>query len=215
MQSATDAAVLAAASSATRNETDARGAGPRVFASSFEADGTAAPKLNLSCDPATGKWSGSASGPYHTSFMAIAGISSLSVSVVSEAVAPTKTYLDIYVSADVSAPMGLGASPSDRTGMLNSFGCAFTCHNGDPAVKVLTSSNDTVITARNRGYKLRIDSIKLALKQIVDKGRQLQSQGISLRFAVYKFGNTFEKVIGVSSRFGASADTFPRTIYGR
>ncbi|MDE2578511.1 MAG: VWA domain-containing protein [Hyphomicrobiales bacterium] len=138
----------------------------------------------------------------------------MQVGAVSIANSPVATYVDIYVLVDISGSMGLGASPSDQTALTGKYGCAFACHNYNPA-NPSDTSNDWVVGAANAGITLRLDAIKSSLKAAVARAQSLQiTQGSKIRFAFYTFANPFNQILPISSTYGSPADTTPTTIYG-
>jgi len=128
---------------------------------------------------------------------------------------PIAAYLDIYLLIDRSASMGLGASPSDQTGMVTARGCAFACHNQDTSVAD-TVVNDGVMDAHSRGFSLRIDAVKSALKEIVGKAQAAMAANpaIHVRFGLYAFDDNFYKLMDPTAQFGSASDTKPTTLYG-
>ena len=135
-------------------------------------------------------------------------------STVNSGAGGSAPYIDIYLLVDVSASMGLGASPSDQQGMTDSMGCAFACHNDDPNQKS-TTSNDTVLLAHNLGYQLRIDAVKSALKNVVATAKAAVDGGqANIRFGIHTFANPFKTVLPLSGNFGAATDLSATSIYG-
>ena len=124
-----------------------------------------------------------------------------------------KPFIDIYVLVDVSASMGLGASPSDQSGMRAQMGCEFACHNMDSKV-ASTPFNDSVLWAHQQGYKLRIDAVREALLGVLSNAQAANAAGATIRFGIYTFANKFTTVHPISANYGGAGDTGASTIYG-
>lgn len=146
-----------------------------------------------------------------TSFMRMAGMTTVSVTIAATAKSATGAqYIDVYVLVDASQSMGVGASSIDQTNMTNdpNLGCAFACHNNHGGVP---GNLDGVAHARSMGYKLRFDVVREALASIVNQAQTVMSQtGAVIRFGVYSFATDFRTEIDIGSNYGSP--TTPNSI---
>jgi len=121
-----------------------------------------------------------------TWFMAIVGIYTLDVKATAQAVyAGGSSYTDVYVLVDNTPSMGLAATAADITKMQNlAGGCAFACHELDMPGK------DNYALAKNNNITTRIDSVRNAVKQVIQVAQQQAAKSTTqFRFTVYSFGN--------------------------
>ncbi len=68
------------------------------------------------------------SGTQNTMTLAVGGIKTISFSDCGVANSAPPVFVTVYVLADASGSMGIGASTSDQVLMNNKLGCAFACH---------------------------------------------------------------------------------------
>ena len=176
LNSITDAAVLAAVSSAEQADADGLSTADVVDAAraaalkSWESNGVRF-ETEVEGDPSikvvrTGQhWSASVtySGVYRTTFMAVLGIDKMALDSHAEASGATtlsKDYWQLSVVVDVSNSMGIGATKSDMDALQANMqiNCTFACHS--PAGSIY---KNTVDIAHAAGIKLRIDIVDSAI----------------------------------------------------
>jgi hypothetical protein len=103
------------------------------------------------------------------------------VSGMSEAKSSPPTYIDIIALIDNSGSMGIGADTSDQNKMQAGMGCTFACHGQEA-------------TAAGLGAELRINVVRKAFKNMVDKFQAHQNNVGEYRIAVYSFANSIKQV---------------------
>lgn len=132
-----------------------------------------------------------------TKLMSILGISTMSLDIKARASWLQNKYIDFYLLLDISGSMGIGASPADRTIMVNTLNCVFACHfQGD---------DDKVHAA---GAQLRIDALKSAVRNLVDTAYARQVVPEQFRIGIYPFVREMVQLFPLSVDLsGASAAT--------
>ncbi|MEL7430445.1 MAG: VWA domain-containing protein [Pseudomonadota bacterium] len=99
-------------------------------------------------------------------------------------------FVEMHFLVDVSASLGVGATTSDIQAMARDINCAFACH----VPPGNTTWTDTLATARNSGATLRIDVIRQAIQNIVQRAKD-ENKGGNLRFAIHAFSNSLETIV--------------------
>ncbi len=134
-----------------------------------------------------------------STLMAAIGVTKLTVTGVSTTKSGTPSYLDIFVVADNSPSMGLGATKAD-VNKLESLtgGCAFACHD-------LSGAEDTYTTAQANGVTLRIDSVRNATKNLLSAASKVASKNNNFRFGLYTFGAS-ATALGLTPVYPLSSD---------
>lgn len=135
-----------------------------------------------------------------TTLASVAGINTINVSGQSTAKSALPTYMDFYMLLDNTPSMGVGATTSDITTMVNNTSdqCAFACHQMDAA------PNDYYGLAKSLGVTTRIDVVRSATQQLMDTANSSQVVSNQFRAGVYTFGAKAEamgltKVASLSS----------------
>ena len=102
-------------------------------------------------------------------FMGIFGYPSTTISGSSTAQAGLTTNIDFYLLLDSSPSMAIAGTPADITTMVNATtsaqgGCAFACHETDPAADNLGNpgGEDNYALARNLGVVTRMENLASA-----------------------------------------------------
>lgn len=113
----------------------------------------------------------------------------LPISIESAANIAGQEYNEIHIVIDNSASMGVGADNASIARMATSINCAFACH----VPPGLPGFTDTHITARNAGAELRIDVVKRASMELVDR-LAAEGYGDLMSVAVHTFSNTLETI---------------------
>ncbi|MBS0533829.1 MAG: pilus assembly protein [Proteobacteria bacterium] len=135
-----------------------------------------------------------------TTLASVAGINKINISGQSTAKSALPTYMDFYMLLDNTPSMGVGATSSDITTMVNNTSdqCAFACHQLD------SSPNDYYGLAKSLGVTMRIDVVRSATQQLMDTANSSQVVSNQFRAGVYTFGAKAEtmgltKVASLSS----------------
>ncbi len=112
--------------------------------------------------------------------------------------------IDFYLLLDDSPSMAIAATAAGITTMVNNTpqqgGCAFACHESNPAADNLGNPNgeDNYALARDLGVTLRIDMLQQATANLVATAQSTElSSGAAYRMAIYTFDynfNTIEKL---------------------
>jgi Flp pilus assembly protein TadG len=168
-------------------------------------------KVNLSGDelaaktPATvtltsvnGQWTATVeySGQMQTSLTAFIGYSNMKVSGVSEASTGTGSgsYWELFVAADTSSSMGIGATAADVAKMTKDTGCAFACHTADPKLNTLPA-------ARVAGYKFRIDVVDNAIDAMMTELQRANSG--TTKAGLYGFTSGLDTLVPLTGDLAA------------
>ena len=119
-----------------------------------------------------------------TAFMSIVGIDSIPIHSTATASSAQPTYIDFYLLLDNSPSMGVAATPSDVSTMVNSTPdqCAFACHDTS------TYPNDYYGLAKRLGVTMRIDVVRSATQQLMDTASGTETASQQYRMAIYDFG---------------------------
>jgi Flp pilus assembly protein TadG len=135
-----------------------------------------------------------------TSFMGVVGKTSLTVTGTSTSTANIPQYIDFYLLLDNSPSMGVGATPTDVTTMVNhtSDKCAFACHD-------LNNSNNYYNLAKSLGVTTRIDVLRQATQNLMTTAQSTQTYSTQFRMAIYDFGGSSDTQ-GLRSLFSLSSN---------
>jgi Flp pilus assembly protein TadG len=119
------------------------------------------------------------------SIMALAGIDTLTLTGQSTAASGIPTYIDFYLLLDNTPSMGVGATPSDVSSMVNNTSdqCAFACHD-------VSDSNNYYNLAKKLGVTMRIDVVRSATQQLMDTAKSSEEVTDQYRAAIYTFGSS-------------------------
>lgn len=121
--------------------------------------------------------------PVTTSFMKVAGIPVINVKGGSSSTVPLPTYIDFYLLLDNTPSMGVAATPTDIATMIANTPdkCAFACHD-------VSNANDNYKLAKKLGVTMRIDVVRQATQQLMDKATATATVPNQYRMAIYTFG---------------------------
>ncbi len=127
---------------------------------------------------------------YQTTIANVAGFQHIDIQGKATANSALPVYMDFYMLLDNTPSMGVAATPSDITRMVNNTSdkCAFACHQMD------ASPNDYYGLAKNLGVTMRIDVVRSATQQLMDTADASQIVQNQFRAAVYTFGAQAEKM---------------------
>ena len=187
LQASLDSAVLYASAFNSTDYTVLTSASRPYLDSNYHDNADAAVKsFAITAGDATNKLRATGVVTMTTWFMSIAGIYTMDVKAESQAVyAGASSYTDVYVLVDNTSSMGLAATTADINAMQNlTGGCAFACHELDKP------GTDYYALAKNNGVTMRIDSVRNAVKQVIQVAQQQAAKSTNqFRFTVYTFGN--------------------------
>jgi hypothetical protein len=122
------------------------------------------------------------------SFMGLFGVSSVAIGGSSTAANNMPLFIDFYLLLDNTPSMGVGATTSDITTMVNNTAdkCAFACHDkSDP--------KNYYNLAKTLGVTTRIDVLRTATQQLMDTAKATATYSNQFRMAIYTFGAAAEK----------------------
>ncbi|MBR0756563.1 pilus assembly protein [Bradyrhizobium jicamae] len=134
-----------------------------------------------------------------TMFLGVIGRKTMSVGGSSTSTANLPLYIDFYLLLDNSPSMGVAATPTDVTTMVNNTSdkCAFACHDyNDP--------NNYYNLAKTLGVTTRIDVLRSATQQLMDTAAATATYSNQFRMAIYDFGAS-SKTIGLRALFSLSS----------
>ena len=132
-------------------------------------------------------------------FLGVIGKTALAVTGTSTSTATMPLYADFYLLMDNSPSMGVAATPTDVTTMVNNTPdkCAFACHDYNDA-------NNYYNLAKKLGVTTRIDVLRSATQSLMDTAAATQTYSNQFRMAIYDFGAS-SKTIGLRALFALSA----------
>jgi Flp pilus assembly protein TadG len=133
-------------------------------------------------------------------FLGVIGKPKMTVSSSSTSTANMPQYIDFYLLLDNSPSMGVGATPSDVSTMVNNTSdkCAFACHDyNDP--------NNYYNLAKSLGVTTRIDVLRTATQNLMDTASSTQTYSNQYRMAIYDFGAS-SATIGLRALFQLSSN---------
>ncbi|EJC83401.1 Flp pilus assembly protein TadG [Rhizobium leguminosarum bv. trifolii WSM2297] len=168
----------------------------------------------IDIDTANHNITATASGTVPTTFMKIANIDTVPVSVGSAVKGPATSYLNVYIVIDTSPSMLLAATTSGQATMYSGIGCQFACHTGD-SHKIgnkTYANNYEYSTAKN--IKLRADvagdAVKevLALVDISDKNHE------RIKVGLYGLGDSLTEVLAPTLSTDTARTRLATSSYG-
>ncbi|KPH06568.1 pilus assembly protein (plasmid) [Rhizobium acidisoli] len=149
----------------------------------------------IDIDTANHNITATASGTVPTTFMKIANIDTVPVSVGSAVKGPATSYLNVYIVIDTSPSMLLAATTSGQSTMYSGIKCQFACHTGDAhTVSNKTYANNyEYSTAKN--IKLRADVAGDAVKDVLSLIDTSDSNHERIKVGLYSLGDTLTEVL--------------------
>lgn len=147
-----------------------------------------------------------------TAFAGVIGQKTLNIAGTSTATASTAPNINFYVLADASPSMAIPATTAGINAMMtatasspvngtNEGGCAFACHESDPAADDLGNpgGEDNYALARSLGLTLRIDNLTTAIENLASTAAATEaSNSATYNLAIY----TFDTNASASSKRG-------------
>lgn len=148
-------------------------------------------------------------GTQKTMAIAIAGFAAMDFDGCAVASSAPPLFVSVYVLADASGSMGIGASTADQNLMNSKLGCAFACHTlswkvpiFNPECKATGGWDDgraTPVCAKKIGAKTRFDVVRSALSDVIDDAGTMAKLPDQFSFAIYKFSSTLTEVQKVTT----------------
>jgi Flp pilus assembly protein TadG len=135
---------------------------------------------------------GSYSYQQNTLFMGLLGSKAVQISNSQSVAISLDTFIDVTFIIDNSASMGIGATLDDRKIMNNANGnCAFACHQGSSTASLPFTPN----YVHSIGAKLRIDVVREAMQDAVNKMTARAANPNQVRFSAYTFSHVHETLL--------------------
>ncbi len=210
MDAAADAAALAAVTPAMLSETEAEAqtAAENMFnAQASTISGVSSISLTATVTQTTSNKSVTQTAVITytaqsaTAFAGVIGQKYIKIAGSSTATASTAPNINFYVLADSSPSMAIPATTTGINAMMtatagspvsgtNEGGCAFACHESDPAYDNLGNPNgeDNYTLARNLGITLRIDNLTTAIENLASTASTTAtSNKATYELAIYTF----------------------------
>jgi Flp pilus assembly protein TadG len=121
-----------------------------------------------------------------TSFMALLGVDTVSLTGTAKASSNLPTYIDFYIMLDNSPSMGIGATPADIATMVANTPdqCGFACHD------LSNPSGNYYKLAKKLGVTMRIDVVRQATQQLMDTAAATERVKNQFRAAIYTLGSS-------------------------
>ncbi len=146
------------------------------------------------------------SGAMRTEFLRLFGFSALGISGKAQSRANLPQFTDVNILIDNSPSMLIAANDAERAKLMRVTGdyarrnnrpmdvngCAFACHDLDPDPETVMNYYDL---ARSAGIRLRIDTVKSALLELLDAASSTASQGNQFRYSLYDFGDSMTTIM--------------------
>jgi Flp pilus assembly protein TadG len=230
LNAAADAAALAATTQPMMQQSTATAqtAAENMFAAQASGIANIVPgTLNVNISFATSGYSRTVTVSYTAQFYnvfgGVLGQSTMSVSGSSQANTQLTPSINFYVLADTSPSMAVAATTAGITTLQNntlgqwgaSGGCAFACHEQNPAADCLgnwspceplqpTRSNpggiDDYALARQLGVTLRIDNLQTAVQTLASTASSAQvTNNVTYNMAIYTFDANFNTITGMTT----------------
>lgn len=118
-----------------------------------------------------------------TTFARVLGITSWPVEGMAKASISIDSAIDFYLLLDNTPSMGLGATTADINKLVDNTPdkCAFACH-------ALNNTDNYYNLAKQLGVSMRIDVVRQATQNLMDRAKKVRTYGNQFRMAVYTFG---------------------------
>ncbi len=157
-------------------------------------------------------------------FAGILGLSSIPIGNSATASATSAANINFYLMIDTSPSMAIAATEQGIATMVantaSQGGCAFACHETDPAADNLGDPNgeDNYALARNLGVTLRMDLVSQAVSSMVSTAQNTaQNTGAAYSIAGYSFdvavNNVIPKTSNMSTAATEASDITPLVVY--
>jgi Flp pilus assembly protein TadG len=144
-------------------------------------------------------------------FPSVLGADTIAIGDSSQAVAGMSPNIDFYLLLDDSPSMTIAATQADINTMVNATpqqgGCAFGCHESNPAADNLGNPNgeDNYALANSLGVTLRITLLQQAAQNLMTTAQTTEATNTaSYRMAIYTFDAGFNTIAALTSDLGAA-----------
>lgn len=121
----------------------------------------------------------------NTSVMSLMGRDSFSVSDKQRARVSALSYMNFNFLFDISASMGVGATPADQVVMKNAIGCAFSCHLN------AARGNSSYDRARAAGADMRIDVARESARAAINIMRENTQVDKHMTVGLHTYDNIY------------------------
>ncbi|OWV72407.1 hypothetical protein ATY76_06145 [Rhizobium sp. R339] len=149
----------------------------------------------IDIDTANHNITATASGTVPTTFMKIANIDTVDVSVASAVKGPATSYLNVYIVIDTSPSMLLAATTSGQATMYAGIKCQFACHTGDAhTIGKKTYANNYEYSSEKK-IKLRADVAGDAVREVLDMIDESDANHERIKIGLYSLGDTLTEVL--------------------
>jgi Flp pilus assembly protein TadG len=145
-------------------------------------------------------------------FSGVLGLQNLPISGTSTAKSALAPKIDFYLLLDTSPSMGIAATTSGISTMVahtsSQGGCAFACHESNPAADGLGNpgGEDNYALARNLGVTLRIDLVNQAVQNLMSSAVTTQQlNNTTYRAGIYTMDYSVNTLYGLSANLSAAA----------
>jgi len=139
-------------------------------------------------------------------FPNVLGESTIALGGSSTAVGALAPNINFYLLLDSSPSMAIAATQTGINTMVSNTssqgGCAFACHESDPAADGLGNpgGEDNYALARNLGVTLRMDNLVLAAENLATTAQSTEtSNHAAYQMAIYTFNTTTTEVAALTS----------------
>ncbi|NLH79582.1 MAG: hypothetical protein GX458_01890 [Phyllobacteriaceae bacterium] len=196
MQEAVDGATLMGAGAITSKSDGEIVAAVKAYAAkAYGVDFGSLTVSDVAIDRSNRKVTTTATLSMATNFGGLVGLSSLSASSTSVAVAPNRPYTNVYLLLDNSASMGLAATTAGQTTMKTYASCVFACHTaeGGPFKIGGVTYTNTFDVATALGVTLRRDVMNSAAKKVIAMIDQVDPNHERIKVGVYYFNQDVTK----------------------
>lgn len=146
-------------------------------------------------------------------FPNILGKTTIPLTGLSQAVGKSPPNIDFYLLLDSSPSMAIAATQSGITTMVNNTqsqgGCAFACHQSNPAPDNLGNPHgeDNYALARALGVTLRVDLLNQAAQNLMTTAKTTETANNAVyRMATYSFDTGFSTLGTLTSNLSLAAN---------
>ncbi len=157
-------------------------------------------------------------------FAELLGMASITIGDTATASATAAANINFYLMIDTSPSMAIAATEQGIATMVantaSQGGCAFACHETDPAADNLGNPNgeDNYALARNLGVTLRMDLVSQAVSSMISTAQSTaQNTGAAYKISGYSFDVAVNNVIPMTSNMTTAAteasDISPLVVY--
>ncbi|MBB4196186.1 Flp pilus assembly protein TadG [Rhizobium aethiopicum] len=136
-----------------------------------------------------------ANGTVPTTFMKIANIETVPVSVASAVKGPATSYLNVYIVIDTSPSMLLAATTAGQSTMYTGIKCQFACHTGDSHNIGKTTYATNYDYSKEKKIKLRADVAGDAVREVLDMIDESDENHERIKVGLYSLGDTLSEVL--------------------